>query len=282
MYTMKVKNNNGKILDFSTSDAYTVYKVDGLTPPKANINVSANTAQDGSTVNSTRLYDRNIVIYLVINGDIEANRIKLYDYFTPKKNITLYFQNGSRNVYIDGIVELIECNIFSSKQTAQISIICPKPYFKDDASFTANFSDISSLFEFPFSIPVGGIEVSAITNNIRKSIINVGDIETGAIIKLFANGAVSNPVIYDVLNRTELKLNIDMLPLDTIIINTNVGEKSIKLIRNGVERNAMGYMSPDSTWLTLASGDNVFTYDCDSGNEYLQITFTTSILYGGV
>ena len=44
----------------------------------------------------------------------------------------------------------------------------------------------------------------------------------------------------------------------------------------------MGYMTQDSTWFKIEAGDNVFTYDADSGNSNLQITFTTSILYSGV
>ena len=41
-------------------------------------------------------------------------------------------------------------------------------------------------------------------------------------------------------------------------------------------------MAQDSTWFKLEAGDNVFTYDADSGNSNLQITFTTAILYSGV
>lgn len=95
-------------------------------------------------------------------------------------------------------------------------------------------------------------------------------------------GAVVNPVVYDVLNRTFIKLNYTMLADDEIIINTYKGEKSITLVRNGLSSNVMGYMAADSTWLTLQSGDNVFTYDAESGNSNLQLTFTTSVLYGGV
>ena len=73
-----------------------------------------------------------------------------------------------------------------------------------------------------------------------------------------------------------------MLASDTIVINTNVGEKFIELIRDGVTYNAMGYMAQNSNWFIMEAGDNVFTYDADSGNSYLQLTFTTSILYSGV
>lgn len=282
MYNLRVENNRGEALSLTDNENYTVFKVTGLNPPKATINSSVNATTDGSSVNSTRVESRNIVIYLTVNGEIETNRINLYKYFPVKKSIKLYFSNDTRDVMIEGVVEIIECDLFAKRQTAQISIICPKPYFKAVEDIVSYFSDITSLFEFPFSIPEAGMEFSIITNNIRKSIINTGDIETGIIIELFATGTVVNPIVYDVLKQTYFKLNMTLQASDTVVINTNVGEKSVTLIRNGVSSNAMGYMAQDSSWFSLEAGDNVFTYDAASGNPYLQITFTTNVLYSGV
>ncbi len=282
MYSLKVENDRGNTLELTNNPKYTVFKIDGLNPPHATVNSSVNTTTDGSSINSVRLDNRNIVIYTTIEGDVEANRINLYKYFPVKKQVKLYFNNGARNIYICGTVELIECNLFTNKQVAQISIICPRPYFKNVNDLVTIFSDVSPMFEFPFAISKTGVELSAITVNQRRSIINIGDVETGVIIKLFSIGTVENPIVYDVLKRTHLKLNFTMLPSDTIVINTNVGEKSIELIRDGVSYNALGYMAQDSTWFVLESGDNVFTYDADSGNSNLQLTFSTSILYSGV
>ena len=282
MYSLKVENDKGDTLELTNNPDYTVYKIEGLNPPQATVNSSNNATRDGSKINSVRLGNRNIVIYTTIEGDVEANRIELYKYFPLKKTVKLYFAHNSRDVFIEGTVELIECDLFSSKQVAQISLICPKPYFKGVDYLVTSFGDVSKLFEFPFSIPKTGVEISAITANVRKSIINTGDIESGAIIKLFATGTVVKPVIYDVLKRTWIRLNFTMESGDTVIINTNLGEKSIELIRNGLNYNILGYMTPDSSWFVLESGDNVFTYDAESGNSYLQLTFTTALLYSGV
>lgn len=282
MYTLKVKNDRGYTLNLSQSPNYTIYKVAGLNPPKATINSSVNTTTDGSSINSVRLNNRNLVIYLAIEGDIEVNRINLYKYFPPKRSVTLYFTNDTRDVYIEGVVELIECDLFTNRQIAQISIICPKPYFKEMTKLVSAFGDISSLFEFPFSIAKEGIEFSELTVNQRKSIINTGDVTTGIVIELFATGTVINPVLYNVMTGERMAINYHMVTSDKIVINTNVGEKSITLIRDGVSYNAMGYMSPDSSWLMLEAGDNVFTYEATEGTGNLQITFSTSLLYGGV
>ena len=282
MYELRVINDKGNELVLSNNPLYTVYKISGLNPPQATVNSSVNTTTDGSSINSVRLENRNIVIYMTINGNVEANRINLYKYFPTKKTVTLYFSNGSRDVYIEGVVELIECDLFANKQVAQISLICPNPYFKDIDNIISNFTSTQSLFEFPFSIEKSGTEISTLSTNLRKSIINVGDVETGTVISLFATGTVVNPVIYDVTKKTHIALNFTMSPSDMIVINTNVGKKSITLTRAGETTNAMGYMQPDSTWFVLESGDNVFTYACESGDSNLQLSFTTDILYSGV
>lgn len=282
MYEFKVKNDKGEVTNLSTSPKYEIYKITGLQPPAASINSSSNATTDGSTVNSVRVGTRNIVIYIELGGDIEESRLELYKIFPIKKNVTLYYKNGRRDVYIEGRVEVIECDQFTKKQIAQISILCPQPYFKAAEDLVSYFSDISALFSFPFSLAAEGVELSSITRNVRKSIINTGDIESGLIIDLYAVGEVLNPVIYDVFQRTHIKLMFTMIAGDRIVINTNAGAKSITLIRGGVESNIMGYMLPDSAWLTLGAGDNVFTYDADNGKGNLQLTFTASILYGGV
>jgi hypothetical protein len=282
MYECKVKNHIGEVLSLSTSSKYTLYKVTGLQPPASAVNTSNNATSDGVTVNSVRVDKRNIVLYIALEGDVETNRINLYKYFPLKQTVTIYFKSGKRDVYIKGKVELIECDFFSKKQVVQVSIICPQPYFKAVNDIVSYFSDVSPLFEFPFSMSEAGVEFSAITTNIRKSIINSGDVPSGLIIDLYAIGTVVNPIIYDVFKRTHIKLTYTMEAGDRIIINTNHGEKSITLVRAGESTNIMGYLYPTSSWLTLESGDNVFTYDCESGNSNLQLTFSSSVLYGGV
>ena len=282
MIEIEIKNDTGEVLNLSTSTDYTLYDVTGVTPLQMNINSSVNATSDGSTINSIRANNRNIVLYVAIHGDIEANRLKLYKYFPPKKQISIYCKTGTRNVYIEGHTELIDVKLFTNQQVAQISIMCPQPYFKGVHEFITYFSQIDSLFSFPFSISNVGMELSIIGEEIRKNIVNAGEVETGMVIEIFAIGEVVNPVIYDVFKRTHIKLNVTLRANDSVIINTNSGQKSIKLIRAGVESNLMGYLVPTSTWLQLYSGDNVITYDAESGETNMQLTFKTLALYGGV
>jgi hypothetical protein len=282
MIEVKIKNTTGEILNLSSSSEYTLYDVTGVTPLQMNINSSVNATSDGSTVNSIRANNRNIVLYVAIHGDVEANRLNLYKYFPLKQQISIYCKTANRDVYIEGYTELIDVKLFTNQQIAQISIICPQPYFKGVNDFVTYFSQIDSLFSFPFSIDKSGMELSIIGEEIRKNIVNAGEVETGLIIEIFATSEVVNPVIYDVFKRTHIKLNLTMHANDTIVINTNSGQKGITLLRAGIESNIMGYLVPTSTWLKVYSGDNVFTYDAESGESNMQLKFKTLALYGGV
>ena len=282
MYSLSVKTSQGKLFSLTDSPDYIVYKIEGLEPPQASLITSVNTTIDGSVLNSARVESRNLVIYAAINGDIEKNRIRLYSLFPVKKTVEVFFKNGSRDVSISGTVEMIQCDLFAQRQVAQISILCTEPYFKSVAEFVSTFSDITALFEFPFSIPSAGVEFSAITPNVRKVIVNTGDVESGIIIQLHASGTVVNPTLYNITTGERFSLNVTMENTDTIIIDTNTRHKTITKIRNGVQSNILGLLRLDSDWLTLGAGENVYTYDCESGSNNLQIIFTTNQLFMGV
>lgn len=282
MFTLKVKNNRNETLSLTNNPNYIVYKLEGLTPPRATINTSVSTTTDGSTVNSARVESRNVVIYMTIEGAVEANRINLYKYFPLKREITLYYRNGTRNVYIQGIVEAVECDPFAKKQVAQISILCPKPYFRAIEDLVTSFRAIKAAFQFPFAIEETGVPMSELNTNVRNVLVNNGDVESGLTITLYATGRVYGVSLYDVLNQTHITLNMLMEASDLVTINTNAKEKSITLTRNGKTTNILSYMTKDSKWFTLQPGENIFTYDCMSGMQNLQIDFVAPVLYEGV
>lgn len=155
MYTLIVENKYGQQLELSHNDAYVITSIDGLDPPDATINTTKNANSDGSVFNSSHLNDRQIIITMAINSPAEVNRIALYQYFKTKMPLTLYYQNSSRNVYINGYVQRMNVEFFNKKQIAQITIDCPNPYFLELATSENKISNILDGFEFPFSIEMG-------------------------------------------------------------------------------------------------------------------------------
>lgn len=143
-------------------------------------------------------------------------------------------------------------------------------------------ASIIDLFEFPFSIENEGLEFSRIDKALTQNIYNAGDTETGLIIELSASGAVVNPTIYNADTREYFGLNITMQYGDLIRINTNVFNKKVELVRYGETRNIINNILKGNKWFKITPGDNLFTYQCESGEEFLNFKFIYSNLYEGV
>jgi len=300
MFTLKIENSRNDTIELTHNESeYQVISVEGLNPPKAQINTSTIVGLDGSRFNSSKLENRNIVIQVRLNGDIETNRNNLYKYFITKESCTVYYSNSIRDVYIKGYVESVEVSPFTDNEIMQISIICPQPYFKDMEEIIADISSTLSAFVFPFSMGSNGAtnpqvtSVSA-TDNAKafstvnttssRNVNNVSASETGVIVEVDFKGNVSSLLIRNTRNGQTITINHSFIENDKLIINTNKGEKSVKLIRNGVTTNLLSKIARGSTFFVLDPGDNLFNYLADNGdhNEIVFILFRYNTIYRGV
>lgn len=281
MYTLEIENSKGEKLSLTNNPAYTIISIDGLYPPNANINLSKKSS-DGAIFNSSVTNERNIVIELCIESPAELNRINLYKYVRSKSFIRLYYKNSTRDVFIDGYVENMPIQLFENKQKAQISIICPEPYFNDVTDIVQNGSYTTPLFEFPMSIAEEGIELSTYDAISTIVIDNESDVDIGMVIKIAASGDVVNPRIHRRDNLDSIGLNFTMQDGDLIEISTVPGDKYAKLYRDGEETNIINKLMASPTWFILTPGDNLFTYEAESGTEAIDISFYYRFMYEGV
>lgn len=286
MFKLEVENKLGHKLELTNNEnKFQILKIDGLTPPKAQIFTNSISDLPGQMFKSSKLEMRNIVLTIKLNGDVEKNRIELYSYFAPSKWCKLYFKNETRSVYIDGYVETMEADLFVINETVQVSIVCPNPFFKSVDMVTSNLSFVSSGFEFPFAIPSYGIEFSTILDNTVSVLVNGGDVEAGIIIEIStAYMTIANPVIYNYETGEMLKVNAFVSRGERIIINTTKGEKSIvKRSASGSETNLMNSLDLNSsTWLQSSPGANYFTFSADSCADMLNVYISQNLLYLGV
>ena len=111
---------------------------------------------------------------------------------------------------------------------------------------------------------------------------NIGDVDTGLSIYITARGEVVNPVIYDATSGGSIGLNVTLQNRDQVIINTNSGYRSVKLVSGATETNIIDKVDPDPTWFILHPGENIFSYDADSGVDMMSIVFRHRTKYGGV
>lgn len=281
MLEIKAKNEQGEVLVFGRDLRYAV-TISGVSPAAASINLSKAAMIDGARFNSSRVNERNIVLMVYFLKDVESARLNLYRYFPPKHKCILYLKNGARDVCIEGYVETVECDLYALGQCAQISVICPDPYFKDIDDTYAGVQKMQPLLEFPLMTEKEGVELSQLYNDAVSTVVNKGDVETGMVIELMSSGRVVNPRIYNEETRQVIGLRMEMEEGDQIAINTNAGEKSVTLYRDGTFHNIINRLMSNPSWLQMTAGANVFTYKCDEGNESLSVVFRFRARYMGV
>lgn len=266
MFTAYVKNSRGQTLTLTQNEAdYQVIEIDGLEPPKASINMATIPYQDGGRFNGARLEPRNIVIQIRINGDVETNRLQLYDYFQTKEPCTFYYKNGSRDVFIDGYVENVDCNPFVKGEIAQISIICPDPYFKGIAQNTVTLSNSSTTTITNNSDADCGIEITA----------TITDDPTGLLGYVSRMDFISGSNEFSVIGQ--------MYKNDVVKVNTTAGSKSVTLTHNGATESIIGKIVEGSKWIYLAPGTNTVNYAIYGSNKNtVSVVFKWHTLYRGV
>lgn len=301
--TVTVKNYVGESLTINLFDGnpdhgFIIKEIDGLGPPKANVNTTKLATTDGSIFNSARLDERNIVIKLLFEPapDIEATRQRSYRYFPLKKPVTLTIEEDHRILTTTGYVETNEPDIFSKAEGNSISIICDDPYLYSAGEDGVNetvFYGIDPMFEFEFEnedLEEPTIEFGSIENETEKTVYYDGDSEIGITIYIHAVGESGTITIYNTGTRERMIIDSDKIQQltgsgivagDELIITTMRGNKRILLLRGGYYINVLNALDRDSDWFTLTKGDNVFAYVAEYGSENLEFTIENKTIYEG-
>lgn len=300
--TITVTNSRGESLLLDLFNPYEsgfwVINVDGLGPVQADINTTDIVTFDGSVYNSARSNERNITFNLIFEGtDIEDVRHTTYRYFPIKQKVTIRVDTDHRSCEIDGYVESNDVTIFAQKESTNISIICPSPWFKDvseEGNRAVNFYGVDPLFEFPFSNESTTeklIEFGNIRQSFEETFVYNGEIETGFVMTIHAIGGIGDITVYNSDTGESLTIYSDKLEAltgsalsagDDLIIDTIKGEKSARLLRNGKYTNVLNCLGRDVTWFQLNQGENQFAYTATSGVENLQLSIQVQNLFQGV
>ena len=299
-----ITNPNGEELTINLDDiepesGLFITGIEGLGPVKADINMTELAAKDGSKYNSSRANGRNIVmkVRFIYASSIEEVRLLTYKYFPLKKRIKFHIETENRIAEVDGYIESNEPDIFSLEESATISIMCESAWFKDaseDGIQIIDFSDIVPLFEFEFedddeespTIEFSSLEIK------RENVVTYnGDTDNGFIMRMFIEGPVTNPSIYNIETLESIKIDTTKVAAivgsavkggDEIRINSIQNEKSVTLIREGRTYNILNTLDVNAAWFVLHPGDNLFGYTADSGELNIVFRIESQILLQGV
>ena len=300
--SVTVINNRDEMLEMILAEPWhnglQIESITGLGPGKGTINTQELATTDGAYFSSARVPARNIVITMALleNPDVETTRHLTYKYFPVKKEITLIFKTDHRTTAISGYVESNEPDIFQKKETAQISIICTDPYFyADNAKYILN--GIQPLFQFPFSnesLTEPLLNFGEIVYQEGQALYYDGDIESGLNITLtitdhvagfsLTNESTGITMSFDTSKVKQIVggADDDFIEGDIVYISTVRTNKFVRLLRNGVQYNILTTLPKMTDWLTVESGDNVFSYSATTGVDDVSIVIESYVLYAGV
>lgn len=284
MFSLSLENRNGDTVSLTGSRDYSIMEIDGLYPPSANIVTSEVALYDGARFNSSKVNTRQLEISLAIERNAEENRIALYKVVKTKQYIRMNYENGARDVYIEGYVSDMNIDYFAMKQTATISILCPEPYFRQAQEIIDSIQSVVSNFHWPCNITAEDpIPFSYYEDITELNVINEGDVAAGMTIEIRALGEVTNPAILNRDTGEFFRLYTTLEAGDVVYIDTKRGEKSVRLWSDGEYTNIFNSIAQGSTWLQLEPGDNVFRYEADGiSAQYMEVRFVHQHLYEGV
>ena len=183
-----------------------IESITGLGPGKANINTTDIATDDGGIFNSARSEERNIVMkigFMISEGvteSIEQARHITYKFFPKKKPIIFYILTDERELKCLGYVEENEPDIFSDRETTQISIICPDPLFYSAGTNTTTFNGVDFEFEFPFENNTVDQDTTIIPGIAREDQIIVNELpEEGDPTKFYFVPVGGQVIIMDLI-----------------------------------------------------------------------------------
>lgn len=277
----KVKNSEELILDMVSTPNFVLKSVDwGTITGNHHSYKYAN--QVGETVTNTSLNVRKVTIegWVVAQSEdvMSALKRKLNSFVNPQEAIDLFYSDYVIRFLPDESIKYSVAYAENNDVFAKFQIVgtAPNPLFVDVNEHQTTFVTTVPVFHFPLiiseSLPDKGIIFGRRTENLIVNVVNNGSVTVGMKVVFKANGTVVNPKLINVNTQEELILTKTLVAGEEIVVNTNIGEKSVKgRIGNSSYVNYYMYKRIDSPWLQLEIGDNLFRYDADEGVNNLDI-----------
>jgi len=306
--TLTYLNTRGDRLVFGTNTPLHVNvekDVTGLSGMSNDIVSIISMGQHGNTQIGNRIVARDIEIIGHINMRekdlIHRMRRRINQVINPEFAGLLIYEFGD-------IRRVIDCSIQESSPDVAapvlprfiLQIFCSNPFWRYDTEARQDIATWIGGFEFPIDRPDDdlpqGLEIPQDPENPTQAIwqigwrepslivnvFNGGDVMAGMRIDFRAMGMLVDPMLLNVVTGQFIRLNFTMQAGDVITVNTSWGEKSVTLQRGGVETDAFRFLDPDSRYLQLAVGDNIFRYDALENMYNLDITIHHNNLFLGV
>ena len=264
----------GDALPLVNNPLFHLTHIDGHTSASTSIASTVIGGIDGDNVNNIQATPRTIIIDLQIkNGvDVEEAKRAILKVVKLKQQGGLLWEQNRRTVLISGIVEAVTMPRWTNAAVMQVTLHCEQPFWEDVDDVIKQISEAINMHHFATHFTADGLPLGAYDTIRTKTFHNDGDVAVGLEIRILAHDTVSNPIIYDqngnyfgvgydleIADGVHQSRPVFMQAGDEIVITTHKGNKTVKY--NGV--NIFDKIRPNSTWLQLETGDNVFAINSD-------------------
>lgn len=273
----------GAQLNLTDDPHFWLMNVDGLTEGTTDIYSETVGGIDGDIVNNIQARPRMIIFDLRVASGVNVEEAKRHvlSVVKLKQPCTIQWTQNNRVWTITGFVESAVMPRFSDEVTMQISIHCEKPFWEDVDDTIAEINEYLNLHYFTnepqgmLYFPDEGLPFGEYDMSRTRTFDNTGDVAVGMVIEVLAYKTVTNPIIH-AQGGAYFGVGYDDKPLtmsagDKLVIDTNSGQKSVKL--NGVS--VLSKVKPFSTWLQLDAGENEFSVESEDA-EIDNMTFSIS------
>ena len=279
-------NARGNTLQLNNNPYFHLVNIDGLTLANSDISSMVIGGIDGDLINNIQAQPRSIIFDFMVREGVEVEQAKreILKIIKLKQKCSLLWTQKDTVKIIHAVVEAVEMPRFSDQVAMQISLHCEQPFWEDITGKVQDVSEAKPLHYFTsiegdmLYFPAEGIPLGEYDVGRSKLINNTGDVDVGLEIEILAYKLVTNPIIYDQdgnffgIGYGTGNKQVVMQPGDRIVVSTVKGNKTVK--KNGVQ-SLFGFIKPQSTWLQLEAGTNIFAINSDD-DELENMSFSLS------
>lgn len=232
--------------------------------------------QDGESQEGVTLGTRDVdIIGWAVDGingsSLEYKKAELNKFCNPKESLLLQYRDYELEFSPDSSIQ------YSKSDEENNDLICKfmisgtafQPLWHSIKSIKSPISYVDPNFILPLSIPPGGLVFGVIQPTVSTKIIN-NNLAVGCKIIFKSSGEVVNPGIICAESQEQFTLNKTLQAEEGVEVSTVIGQRYIKGYSQGEIQNYMKYMKAGSSWITIYTGVNTFSFFAESGAEFLE------------
>jgi len=263
-----------------------VINVIGLgTPPVSITSTPKGWRQDGVNVQWAAYDARPFTVEFDVRADnyeaAAAERRAVIRFFADKQPKQLIYMRGAWAAYLYPVYLAGPYETPMREQrvlTGALQFIAANPWFKRDLAPSSAMIEVP-LLEYPaagLEYPAAGIEYSSAETGLL--VTNDGDVDADALIRFI--GPATTPYVENTTTGQRIEVNRELAAGEVLEINSASGRVDI-IDTAGMRHNAFNFITEDSSFITLAPGENHIEYGSAGGAlGYIEIGGTE--YYAGV